>query len=229
MESSTVEDKFYKTPIANMKKIEDEGPETKDESGSNCTPVTGFEFATRNGVEKKKEENGSDSQKKEEQIQIAKVESKHSKESSNEPGFVTKKNNDENVDKGFLSRDEAIKLSTNASGTSQPRLSTRPGNSLLIKHGETDSTCKEEETDKIQDKNVEKVSSATTINAKVFEPEESDQGLRTIPTPKYAECQNLSGKQTVTPTFGSKDPVVKKKVYNQYREMLRKYTQSSRL
>merc|ERR1711881_628241 len=108
MESSTVEDKFYKTPIANMKKIEDEGPETKDESGSNCTPVTGFEFATCNGVEKKKEENGSDSQKKEERIQIAKVDLKHSKESSNESGFVTKKNNDENVDRGFLSRDEAI-------------------------------------------------------------------------------------------------------------------------
>jgi len=191
--------------------------------------VTDIELGAFSEMQKKNDEN--ESHKEEESIQETKVESKNLKESSNEPGFVTQKNNDENVNTDFLSRDEAIKLSTNASGTLQPRLSTKAGNKHLIKHGETDSTCNKEETDKIQDKNVKKVSSSMTNNTKVFGPKELDQGLKTIPPPRYNnDCQNfLPAKQTVTPTFGSKDPVVKKMVYNQYREMLRKYTQSSRL
>ena len=70
-----------------------------------------------------------------------------------------------------------------------------------------------------------------TNNTKVFGPEDFDQGLKSIPAARYNnDCQNfLPAKHTATPTFGSKDPVVKKMVYNQYREMLRKYTQSSRL
>ena len=133
-------------------------------------------------------------------------------------------NIDRNYNKSMLSRDEAIKLSTNASGTSQPRLSTKTGSKLLIKHEETDSTCKDDRTDKRQDKNDEKVCSSVTIIKK-----QSDLDLETIPTGKTNESTNLAGKQTIVPTFGSKDPVVKKMVYNQYREMLRKYTQASRL
>ena len=97
-------------------------------------------------------------------------------------------------------------------------------NILIIKHEETDSPCKDDRTDKIQYKNVEKVcSSVTSIKKK------SDPDLETITTGTTNESTNLAGKQTIVPTFGSKDPVVKKMVYNQYREMLRKYTQSSRL
>ena len=211
----------------------EEGSTQEVESETHFEPstkhVTNMELATFSETQKKNYEN--EPHKEEESIQDTKVESKNLKESSNEPGFVTQKNNDENVNTDFLSRDEAIKLSTNASGTLQPRLSTKAGNKHLIKHGETDSTCNKEETDKIQDKNVKKVSSSMTNNTKVFGPKELDQGLKTIPPPRYNnDCQNfLPAKQTVTPTFGSKDPVVKKMVYNQYREMLRKYTQSSRL
>ena len=131
---------------------------------------------------------------------------------------------DRNYSKSILSRDEAIKLSTNASGTSQPKLSTKTGSKLLIKHEETDSTCKDDRTDKIQDKNVEKVCDSMTIEKKESNPE-----LEPIPTGKTNETDNSAEKHAVIPTFGSKDPVVKKMVYNQYREMLRKYTQASRL
>jgi len=133
------------------------------------------------------------------------------------------------LDNSFLSRDEAIKLSTNASGNSQPRLSTIQGSKLLIKHGETDSTCKEDGMDKILDINIEKVNNTMNIIAEELESEDSDQGLLPIKTIKNNESQKLPGKQPVIQRFGSKDPVVKKMVYNQYREMLRKYTQSSRL
>jgi len=210
-------------------KVEDKET-TKELSSINNEPIINFEkpteFVPCYVIE---EENVSNSNNCEENDLETKVNSKNFAETSNEAGFEFKKKNAENVHTSFLSRDEAIKLSTNASGTSQPRLSTKAGSNLLIKHGETDSTCKEERTDKIRDKNVEKVSSATTINTQDFEPEESDQGLKTISTPRHNECQNLSAKPAVIPTFGSKDPVVKKMVYNQYREMLRKYTQSSRL
>jgi len=137
------------------------------------------------------------------------------------------KNNDENVKNSFLSRDEAIKLSANASGTTQPRLLTITGSKLLIKDGGTDSACKEEGMEKIPGISVEKVSN--TMNIIAEESEGSDQRITNILTKKYTESPNIPGKQAVIPTFGSKDPVVKKMVYNQYREMLRKYTQSSRL
>jgi len=142
---------------------------------------------------------------------------------------INKENHDENINQSFLSRDEAIKLSTNASGNSQPRLSTIQGSKLLIKHGETDSTCKEDGMDKILDINVEKVNNTMNIIAEELESEDSDQGLLPPKTIKNYGSPNIPGKPAVIPTFGSKDPVVKKMVYNQYREMLRKYTQSSRL
>jgi len=142
---------------------------------------------------------------------------------------INKENQGENINQSFLSRDEAIKLSTNASGNSQPRLSTIQGSKLLIKHGETDSTCKEDGMDKILDINIEKVNNTMNIIAEELESEDSDQGLPPSKTIKNYGSPNIPGKQAVIPTFGSKDPVVKKMVYNQYREMLRKYTQSSRL
>merc|ERR1711892_1563818 len=142
---------------------------------------------------------------------------------------INKENQDENINQSFLSRDEAIKLSTNASGNSQPRLSTIQGSKLLIKHGETDSTCKEDGMDKILDINIEKVNNTMNIIAEELESEDSVQGLPPSKTIKNYGSPNIPGKQAVIPTFGSKDPVVKKMVYNQYREMLRKYTQSSRL
>merc|ERR1711892_679928 len=93
--------------------------------------------------------------------------------------------------------------------------------------GETDSTCKDEGMEKIHENSFEKVSN--TMNIIAEESEGSDQRITNIITKKYTESPNIPGKQAVIPTFGSKDPVVKKMVYNQYREMLRKYTQSSRL
>jgi preprotein translocase subunit SecD len=133
------------------------------------------------------------------------------------------------VNQSILSRDEAIKLSTNASGTLQPRMSTKTGSKLLIKHEETDSTFKDDGKDQIRPRIVRKVSNSMSIKKKEFEQEESDPGFINFPTAKPNESAKWGGKQTVIPTFGSKDPVMKKMVYNQYREMLRKYTQSSRL
>merc|ERR1711892_504354 len=98
---------------------------------------------------------------------------------------INKENQDANFNQSFLSRDEAIKLSTNASGNSQPRLSTIQGSKLLIKHGETDSTCKEDEMDKILDINVEKVKNTMNIIAEEFESE--DQSLLPIKTIKNNE------------------------------------------
>merc|ERR1719419_228532 len=128
----------------------------------------------------------------------------------------------------FLSRDEAIKLSTNASGTSQPRLSTKPGSKLLIKHEEYDSTCEDDVADKIQDKNVEKVYSKVSYKNQEADSRETNPGYFVKSISALNDTKGVGIKPAPIQSFASKDPVVKKMVYNQYREMLRKYTQSSR-
>ena len=46
---------------------------------------------------------------------------------------------------------------------------------------------------------------------------------------KNLDCFNFTGRQPapVMTKFGSRDPMVKKMVYNQYRDMLRKYSNTS--
>lgn len=44
---------------------------------------------------------------------------------------------------------------------------------------------------------------------------------------KSLDCFNFTGRQPVMTKIGSRDPVVKKMVYNQYRDMLRKYSNTS--
>ena len=46
---------------------------------------------------------------------------------------------------------------------------------------------------------------------------------------KNMDCFNFTGRQPapVMTKFGSRDPMVKKMVYNQYRDMLRKYSNTS--
>merc|ERR1712012_482578 len=51
----------------------------------------------------------------------------------------------------------------------------------------------------------------------------------TAPQKKNLDCFNFTGKQPapVMTKIGSRDPLVKKMVYNQYRDMLRKYSNTS--
>jgi hypothetical protein len=47
---------------------------------------------------------------------------------------------------------------------------------------------------------------------------------------KSLDCFNFTGRQppqAVVTNIGSRDPMVKKMVYNQYRDMLRKYSNTS--
>jgi len=125
---------------------------------------------------------------------------------------------DKKVNTIFLSRDEAIKLSTNASGTSQLRMSSRTGSNFPISYGETCITCKDDIKD-IQDinTNVEQEYNSNYMKTS----DEKDAG--------YPPTATIATVPWMQPTVGSSDPTVKKMVYNQYREMLRKYTQTSRM
>ena len=55
------------------------------------------------------------------------------------------------------------------------------------------------------------------------------QQQATAPQKKNLDCFNFTGKQPapVMTKIGSRDPLVKKMVYNQYRDMLRKYSNTS--
>ena len=55
------------------------------------------------------------------------------------------------------------------------------------------------------------------------------QQATTAPQKKNLDCFNFTGKQPapVMTKIGSRDPLVKKMVYNQYRDMLRKYSNTS--
>lgn len=130
-------------------------------------------------------------------------------------------------------RMEAIKLSTIASGGCRENYNEAVKTPDVMVETVT-MTPKIPDTGKpkeIKEAEPPLVKQPNNSNEEILETEEAPvQSFNFTPSTTKAkpiDCFNFTGGQPVITNIGSKDPMVKKMVYNQYREMLRSYRNTS--